>query len=237
MRLFLVHSFNFGIRDEAAINLSLDFIEGDVRPSRDGSLVLFHDHTLDSKSSGAGPLKLLDVEELLKLDFGSWFGRPYENEKIVTFREVLELAKGRIQVYANLRDAEPEQLLHELHEGAMADQVVVRADEESLARLRAIQPDIRVMPPLKRLEALEELQDLRPYGIEVAWGLVSPELVQKSHQLGVKVFANAASHDETADAVGEYVQAIEWGIDAIQTTYPTRVFRALEIWNQRQAGR
>lgn len=222
---------------KTAINLSLDFIEVDVRTSRDGSLVLFHDHTLESKSSGAGPLNLLDVEELLKLDFGSWFGRPYENEKIVTFRDVLEMAKGKIQVYADLRDADPEQLVHELQEGGMADQVVVLADEKSLARIRAIQPGIRVMPRLKRLEALEKLQELRPYGVEVAWGLVSPDLIQKSHQLGVKVFANATSHDETADAVGEYVQAIEWGIDAIQTTYPTRVFRALEIWNLRQLGR
>jgi glycerophosphoryl diester phosphodiesterase len=222
---------------ETAINLGLDFIEVDVRTSRDGKLVLFHDRTLESKSSGAGPLELLDVEELLELDFGSWFGRPYENEKMMTFREVLELAKGKIQVYADLRDADPKQLVRELQEGEMADQVVVLADEKSLATLRAIQSDVRVMPRLKKLEALEGLQDLRPYAVAVAWALVSPELIQKSHQLGVKVFADATSRDEKADAVGEYVQAIEWGIDAIQTTYPTRVFRALEIWNLRQVGR
>jgi len=222
---------------ETAISLGLDFIEVDVRTSRDGRLVLFHDRTLESKSSGAGPLELLDVEELLGLDFGSWFGRPYENEKMMTFREVLGLAKGKIQVYADLRDADPKEVVRELQEGQMANQVVVHADERSLATLRAIQSDVRVMPRLKKLEALEELQDLKPYAVEVAWALVSPELIQKSHQLGMKVFADATSRNEKANAVGEYVQAIEWGIDAIQTTYPTRVFRALEIWNRRQIGK
>ena len=222
---------------EKAINLGLDFIAVDVRTSRDGRLVLFHDRMLESKSSGDGPLKLLDVEELLDLDFGSWFGRTYENEKIMTFKEVLELAKGKIQVYADLRDADPKQLVHELQKEDMVNQVVVLAGEKSLGAARAAQSDVRVMHRLRRPEAFEGLQNLRPYAVEVPWALVSPELIQKSHRLGVKVFANATSRNEAADAVGEYVQAIEWGIDAIQTTYPTRVFRALEIWNQKQADR
>src|SRR5262249_31807073 len=156
----------------------------------------------ESKSSGGGPLKLLDVEELLELDFGSWFGRMYENEKIMTFNEVLELAKGRIQVYADLRDADPKQLVRDLQEEDMVNQVVILADEKSLASVRAIQSGVRVMPRLKQLEAFEGLQDLRPYAVEVAWALVSPELIQQSHHSGVKVFANATTRDERADAAG-----------------------------------
>jgi glycerophosphoryl diester phosphodiesterase len=222
---------------ERAINLGLDFIEVDVRTSRDGRLVLFHDRTLESKSSGAGPLELFDLEELVQLDFGSWFGQPYENEKIMTFREVLELAKGKIQIYANSREADPKQLVRELRQEDMADQVVVLADKKSFATLRAIQPELRVMPRLRSHEPLKELRNLRPYAVEAAWTLVSPELIRESHESGIKVFANATGRDEKTGGVGEYVQAIEWGIDAIQTTYPTRIFRALEIWKLRQEGR
>lgn len=55
-----------------AIDAGADGVECDVRLTRDGHLVCFHDRRLDRTSSGTGPLSQYTLNQLLELDFGSW---------------------------------------------------------------------------------------------------------------------------------------------------------------------
>jgi glycerophosphoryl diester phosphodiesterase len=44
--------------------------------------------------------------------------------------------------------------------------------------------------------------------------------------LGIRVFSDALGDHESVE---EYRKAIGWGIDVIQTDYPLRVMRAMEL--------
>jgi glycerophosphoryl diester phosphodiesterase len=57
------------------VALGADALEFDVRVSRDGTAVIFHDPTLDRTTDGSGAVSALTLEELQRLDAGYRFTR------------------------------------------------------------------------------------------------------------------------------------------------------------------
>ena len=53
---------------QAAVDAGVDWIEIDIRRSADGQLVVFHDETIDLKTSGAGAVSELDLGQLQSVD-------------------------------------------------------------------------------------------------------------------------------------------------------------------------
>jgi glycerophosphoryl diester phosphodiesterase len=73
-----------------ANQLKADGIELDVQTTKDGKIVICHDHDIDRTSNGKGWIKDFTLAELKKLDFGSWFDPSFAGEKIPTFTEFFE---------------------------------------------------------------------------------------------------------------------------------------------------
>lgn len=78
---------NTRIAFEKAIQLNANGIELDLQKTKDGKIVIFHDDYIDKKSNGTGKIEEHTYQELLQLDFGSWFNNKYKNEKIVLFED------------------------------------------------------------------------------------------------------------------------------------------------------
>lgn len=70
-----------------AIELEATGIELDLQKTRDGKIVIFHDEYIDKKSNGTGQIEDYTYNELLKLDFGSWFDNKYKGERITLFED------------------------------------------------------------------------------------------------------------------------------------------------------
>lgn len=70
-----------------AIDLGANGIELDLQKTKDGKIVIFHDDIIDNKSNGTGKISDYTYNELLELDFGSWFDEKYKREKIVLFED------------------------------------------------------------------------------------------------------------------------------------------------------
>ncbi len=73
-------------------------IELDVRLSKDGELVVFHDDTLDRMTEVRGRVDSLTAEELSKLHLGG------TNDGVPTFREVLRVVDGRIPLLVEIKE-------------------------------------------------------------------------------------------------------------------------------------
>ena len=73
-------------------------IELDVRLSKDGELVVFHDDTLDRMTEVQGRVDSLTAEELAKLHLGG------TEDGVPTFREVLDLVDGRIPLLVEMKE-------------------------------------------------------------------------------------------------------------------------------------
>lgn len=81
---------------EAAFALGVDFIEVDVRESKDGVLVANHDDAVDRTSNGTGAVAdktLAELKALNAADYAPWKGGPFDPSHIATLEEILQLAK------------------------------------------------------------------------------------------------------------------------------------------------
>lgn len=71
--------------------MGFDFVECDVRFTKDGVAVLLHDRYVNRTSNGSGKLSDMTFEQARTLDFGSWKSKQYVGERIPTFEEFIDL--------------------------------------------------------------------------------------------------------------------------------------------------
>jgi glycerophosphoryl diester phosphodiesterase len=216
-----------------AIRLGADFVEFDLQTTRDGGFVLLHDRTLNRTTNGRGPAREWELARIQALDAGSWFGQPFARSPVPTLDEFLKAAGRPVELYVDAKDIAPEALAASLKRHGLVERAVVYQSVAYLQQLRAIDPAIRRMPPLRDPARLESgAERVQPYAFDTDWSILSRELIDRCHARGIKVFADALGSHERIE---EYQRAISAGIDAIQTDHPVRVLRAIELIDQRNA--
>lgn len=102
-----------------------DAVEIDLAKTADGHLVLLHDRTVNRTTNGQGAVAELTLEQVRALDAGSWKDAKYAGERIPTFDEALDAARGHGPL---LLDLKAEGLLDLISEAVrakgMVDQVI-----------------------------------------------------------------------------------------------------------------
>ena len=76
---------------ETAASLGVAWVELDVKLTRDGVPIIFHDEELDRTTSGSGLVAQTDYEDLRDLDAGSWFGDSFSGVRIPTLEEAIDV--------------------------------------------------------------------------------------------------------------------------------------------------
>jgi len=108
-----------------ALEQGADFVEQDLAVSKDGVLVCIHDLTLErttnveevfpdrfveEKASGQPvrrwPVHDFTVDEIKRLDAGSWFAAKFAGARVPTFQEAIDLVRGKAGLYPELKDPE-----------------------------------------------------------------------------------------------------------------------------------
>jgi glycerophosphoryl diester phosphodiesterase len=87
----------------AAFDLGADAVEVDVRLSRDGVPMVFHDDTLERTTNARGAFARLSVREAQSLDAGSWMSPRFVGARIPTLEEALRAARGRGDLLLDLK--------------------------------------------------------------------------------------------------------------------------------------
>jgi glycerophosphoryl diester phosphodiesterase len=212
---------------EKAAALGADYIEIDIRPTLDGKYVLLHDGTLDRTTNGKGPIRKMNFEDVRKLSAGAWFGRPFADLRVPALSEGLTAMGKQSHGYLDAKDITPDDLLDVMRKHDLVERSVVYQSSRYLEKLKALDPKVRALPPLRRTDQFEQVAAIKPYGFDVNWSILSRELIEKSHKAGIKVFSDSLA--EQHEKIEQYQQAIGWGIDVIQTNHPLRVLRAIEL--------
>jgi glycerophosphoryl diester phosphodiesterase len=98
-----------------AIRVEADFIEVDVQTTKDGKLVLSHDGTVDRCTNGTGKVSDMTFDQVEALDAGIKKGPQFAGTKVPTLDEVLDLARGKIGVYVDIRNASAQDLVSHIN--------------------------------------------------------------------------------------------------------------------------
>ena len=80
---------------ETAINMGVEWIEFDVKITKDQVPIIFHDDTLERTTNGNGAVQDYTLEEIKELEAGSWFGDSFTGISIPTLEEALDILIDR----------------------------------------------------------------------------------------------------------------------------------------------
>jgi glycerophosphoryl diester phosphodiesterase len=209
---------------EAAIEMGVDFVEVDLRTTKDGRIVSIHDKEIDSYVTNGqhGLVSEMTLEQLRQLDIGSRISPQWSRERIPTFEEILELCKGRVGIYLDLKDASVDKVVSMVNKWGMARHVLWYADFDELQRVAELCPDCILMPdPGPEADLPRVIERFRPSVIAAVWRYYSRSFVEKCHRAGAIVIV-----DESTPAC--WKDALEWNTDGIQTNWPAQLIYVLE---------
>jgi len=142
----LHHPENTMAAFQAAIDAGADYFELDVRTTSDKKFVIMHDETLDRTTNGTGPVSKHTFDEIRALDAGAKFSPQFAGTKVPTLDEAFNLAHGKINVYVDTKNADPQQLVDTIVSHDMQDHVVIYGNPFFLYEVHKIRPTLRVMP-------------------------------------------------------------------------------------------
>ena len=95
----------------SAVDLAFDqgfnIVEIDVRQTKDGVPVVMHDSRVNRTTNGRGAIKKMSYDVVFQLDAGCWFDTFFADERVFRLEDVLVHAKGRGEVYIEIKEAEP----------------------------------------------------------------------------------------------------------------------------------
>ena len=103
----------------------VEWAEVDVRLSKDGRHVVIHDDNLDRCTDGKGRVADFTLEELKKLDAGSLVRPAFQGRQLLSLPEVLAATKGKVNLYLDCKQIDPELLAKEILAAEMERQVIV----------------------------------------------------------------------------------------------------------------
>lgn len=112
------------------IDAGFDGIEVDVQMTKDSVLVMMHDKTLDRTTTGKGPVSDYTLAELKEL----YLRNPINvvsRQRIPTFDEVLELAKGKVLLQVDKWPSVAKQVMEAVKRHGCEKQIILRGTKSS----------------------------------------------------------------------------------------------------------
>ncbi|RKE20156.1 glycerophosphodiester phosphodiesterase [Streptomyces sp. TLI_171] len=226
-----------------ALEEGADGLECDVRVTADGQLVCVHDRTVHRTSDGQGVVSAMTLDQLSRLDFGSWkHPEQPQPSSILTLERLLELvadAGRRVELavetkhpvrYAGRVEAELLRMLGRFGLlPATPEESTVRVmsfSELALHRVRRAAPALprvylweRRLPVLGRTRSLPGGAAIAGPGIELVRR--DPGMVTALRRAGHRV------HVWTVDRPEDVELCLELGVEALITNRPAEVLAQL----------
>jgi len=210
---------------QKAIDLGVDFIEIDVRMTRDRRFVSCHSDDVNQYTVEDTPGKIsrMTLAEVRALDVGSRIGPRWQGTRIPTFAEILDLVEGKCGIYIDLKNAPVAPLIKMIAARGMEHEVLWYAYKDSdLEEIRRLCPECVIMPdpgPESNLPGV--IERFRPRVIASSWKHLSARFVKTCHNAGAMVIVDDAG-PETWDKM------LKWKTDGIQTNAPERLIEYLD---------
>jgi glycerophosphoryl diester phosphodiesterase len=213
---------------QKAIDIGCDFVEIDVRTTKDGKFVSIHDSKIDDYVPGKkGKVNELTFEELRSLDIGLRKGPEWKGTRIPSFEEILELCRGKIGIYLDLKSAPVDKLVEIIKKYGMERDVIwyiSASDTKNLNEIKVICPECLLMPDpgaKNNIKAVKEKFNSCILATDMKQ--LSGEFVKTAHEINIKVI----SDDKEANK-DEWKKMIEWKTDGIQTDKPEKLISFLK---------
>lgn len=214
-----------------AIRNGVDYVEIDLRTTKDGQLVIMHDATINRMTNGTGTVQEHTLAALRTLVVADKNHPEWPTATVPTFAEVLQTCRKKTRIYLDFKAADVGQTLAELKLYQMEKSVIVYINApEQFKDWRALAPEIPLMVSLpdsiKTPEALSRF--LETYGPDILDGDHSDytaAMVAAAKAKGVAVWPDIQSAGEGPQDWGP---ALQKGFSGLQTDHPKLLVQYLK---------
>jgi len=212
-----------------AIELGVDFVELDVRTTADGELVLMHDRTVDRTTDGSGAVSELTAADIATLDAGSKFAADYAGARVPTLAAALDLCRGKVGVYLDIKDASLARVIEMLRERVIVEQALAYCGPEDAMEIKRVEPRLAIMPgpgSWLRVKGVAEAvaRSLRAEYLDSHLLDWTADAVREAHRAGAQVCVDIMGATDNEEGMR---RAVDLGADGIQTDRPDILLRLL----------
>ncbi|ANE85826.1 glycerophosphodiester phosphodiesterase [Bacillus cereus] len=218
-----------------------DYIEIDLQMTKDGHLVAMHDETVNRTTNGTGLVKEHTLEEIKKLNAGSFFNekhpslakKDFEDAKVPTLEEIIETFGNGANYYIETKSPDEyagmeEKLLEIIKHYEISDNVIIQSfSEESLQKIHSLDvtlPLVQLLPYKKAVQLTElEIKKYKTYciGLGMNYKYIDSAYVKRIKKHGLEV------HPFTVDNEKDMKKLLLWGVDGMFTNDPDRLHSIL----------
>lgn len=194
--------------------MGADGIECDIRESRDGKLVVFHDATLRRIAGISLPIHQLSLAKIQKIDAGN-------GERIPELKALLQ--KTDFFLNLEIKEARPEKLLNAIYLYNAQHRVLISSFKaEILMKIRSLDSAIPLGYLVDRkgdADIFKKGHAMKARSLHFSGRLMTEDKVVRVHQEGFLVYAY------TVDAPNQMSHFMRIGMDGLFTNYPDRLSR------------
>lgn len=223
---------------QLALELGVDRIEIDVQQTKDNKIIVLHDRTLRRTSTGNGFVKKLTYDEILQFSAGFKFNKFYNNEKVPTLEQVIDLIDGKVELlietkYSYMYYPNIERHLINIIKNKNAKDwcKIISFNDRALFRINKLDSSIKLgklfvgkhahlplsfdkginIRPLKKYAFVDEVIVKHDYATRA--------IIDKVHDFGKELHVWTVNHEATIQKL------IERGVDGIISDYPNLVMK------------
>lgn len=213
-----------------AIELGLDIFELDIRATKDDSLVIMHDKTVDRTTDGHGAVADLTFEEIRRLHLK--FGDKVTEEKVPTLEEALTVAKGKILVDLDIKVNKFSEILAVVTRTKTLNTVFALLYQPIYGKMiKEKSPGFRTLIRAYDEASMDTLFTVTPTeAVHIDNHFNTASVVNKIRSHGARVFINALDDaDKLADTHPDAFDVdVASGANIVQTNYPVLLMQYLK---------
>lgn len=215
----------------AAIKNNADYIEIDLRTTKDGKLISMHDGNVNRVTNGTGAVKDLLLADLLQLIVKSKDTTSTKKFSIPTFAGILKLCKNKINIYLDFKEADAATAYKMIKHYGMEKHVLVYINNDrQLKDWRTSAPQIPLMlsmpDSIKTVELMQRfIQFYKPDILDGDFKQYTNEMIKCARENNLPVWPDIQSFNEGAT---DWDKALKKGLTGLQSDHPAALISYLK---------
>ncbi len=195
----------------------IDFVEFDVRLTKDNKIVVIHDCDIKRTTDGKGLIKNFTLKELRLF-------HNRDNNPIPTIQEVFKILKNKSLCKIHIKEnGMEEKVIRLVEENNIKKSVIITSELQGIIRkIKEIAPNIRAElggfeNKVNVGEIIKKTKSVDAEIIGSHYNITTKEFVEKAHKNGIEIHvwpANNKSRIERAKRIG---------VDGITSSYPEKI--------------
>jgi glycerophosphoryl diester phosphodiesterase len=216
---------------QEAIKNEADYVEIDLRTTKDGELISMHDANVNRMTNGKGLINELTLDELEQLKVKSKDTTSKEVYRIPAFKQILQLCKNKINIYLDFKSADPAIAYRMIKQYGMEKQVLVYINSvEQFTCWRQAAPKMPLMLSLpdsvKNVTSMESF--INKYQVDILDGnykQYSADMIKFAAGKHIPVWPDIQS---AVEGPADWDKALDKGLTGLQTDHPAALIKYLK---------